>query len=278
MGLLINGQVGWRVAGVVGTSSGQDSDALAFITAATITNTTQQNAINTLVTDLKGYGIWSKMKAIYPFVGGNATSHKFNLKDPRDLDAAYRLAFIGGWTHGNGVIPNGTNAYANTFLTPSTHMTIANFAHLSYYSSTNSQKSFEYVMGGGDATSALALIGRRNTNLQAYFSNNIGSTYDVASNSTGTTGTGFLVGTQLATTIKLFRNNTLQASNTTASTGLSTPTKPIFFGCSNNNGVAIGFTDKTCLFSSIGEGLTDTESANLYAAVQTYQTTLGRQV
>ena len=54
------------------------------------------------------------MKALYPFVGGTATSHKFNLKDPRDLDAAFRLQFNGGWTHNsNGVTPNGTNGYAD---------------------------------------------------------------------------------------------------------------------------------------------------------------------
>jgi hypothetical protein len=28
------------------------------------------------------------MQAIYPFIGGTAYSHKFNLKDPRDTDAA----------------------------------------------------------------------------------------------------------------------------------------------------------------------------------------------
>ncbi len=49
-----------------------DPDAQAFITAAGITDATQQSAINTLVTDLKGYGIWTKMKAIYPFVGGTS--------------------------------------------------------------------------------------------------------------------------------------------------------------------------------------------------------------
>ena len=70
---------------------GVDADAQAFITAAGITDSTQQSAIDTLVKQLKGYGIWSKMKAVYPFVGGTATTHKYNLKDPRDLNAAFRL-------------------------------------------------------------------------------------------------------------------------------------------------------------------------------------------
>ena len=90
-----------------------DPDAQAFITAAAITDPTQQAAINTLVLDLKGYSIWSKFKAIYPIVGGTASSHKYNLKDPRDLDAAFRLTFATGWTHSaNGMLPNGTTAFA----------------------------------------------------------------------------------------------------------------------------------------------------------------------
>ena len=52
-----------------------DADAQAFITAAAITNANQQTAINTLVVSLKSYGLWTKMKAIYPFVGGSASSH-----------------------------------------------------------------------------------------------------------------------------------------------------------------------------------------------------------
>ena len=91
-----------------------DPDAQAFITAASITDPTQQSAINTLVTDLKGYGVWTKMKALYPFCGSTASQHKWNLKDPRDLDVAFRLVFSGGGTHSaNGAWPNGTNAYAN---------------------------------------------------------------------------------------------------------------------------------------------------------------------
>jgi len=55
-----------------------DPDAQAFITAASITDPTQQSAINQLVVDLKGYNIWTKFKAIYPIVGGSASSHKWN--------------------------------------------------------------------------------------------------------------------------------------------------------------------------------------------------------
>ena len=66
--------------GIIASSGASfDADAQAFITAAVITDNTQITAINTLVTDLKAYNIWSKMKALYPFVGGTASTHKWNL-------------------------------------------------------------------------------------------------------------------------------------------------------------------------------------------------------
>jgi hypothetical protein len=73
-----------------------DPDVLAFVAASGVTDNTQKSAVNTLVTSLKEYSVWTKLNAIYPFVGGTATTHKWNLKDPRDLDAAYRLEFFGG--------------------------------------------------------------------------------------------------------------------------------------------------------------------------------------
>jgi len=45
-----------------------DSDYQAFITATGITEPTQSAALETLVSDLKSYGLWSKMKAVYPMV------------------------------------------------------------------------------------------------------------------------------------------------------------------------------------------------------------------
>jgi hypothetical protein len=119
-----------------------DPDASLFLRTAGITDTTQQSAIDTLVLELKNAGIWSKMKAIYPFVGGTATTHKFNLKDPRDADAAFRLSFVGGWTHSStGALPNGTNAYADTFLRIADNYS-TRFMSISYYARTDSNITY----------------------------------------------------------------------------------------------------------------------------------------
>jgi hypothetical protein len=263
-----------RIKGV-GTSNPVDADAQAFITAAGITDTTQKSAINTLVVNLKAYGIWTKMKAIYPMVGGTATQHKWNLKDPRDLDAAFRLVFNGGWVHSStGAKPNGTNAFANTALNPSSALTL-NSTHLSFYSRTNIsavQREIAIYQGGDNPTMALG------TSIGAEISDhyNYGQRISVSIASS----TGFYIGTRTSSTShKLYKNNTTLGTNTSTNVN-SLPNGNLFIGASNNTtlGIISSYSTKECAFSSIGDGLTDTEAANFYTAVQAFQTTLGRSI
>jgi hypothetical protein len=247
-----------------------DPDAQAFITAAAITDPTQQGAINTLVTDLKGYSIWTKFKAIYPIVGGSASSHKFNLKDPRDLDAAFRLNFATGWTHSStGMTPS--NAWANTFLNANSILT-QNSTHISYYSRTNSNGS-EVEMGGLSGGAQL-LLEIRTSNI-TYFVVNQGGGYPTYSD---TDSRAFYVGNRTASNvINGWKNGVKVANNTTAST--TPPNFNLYLGAYNNGGgTPLSPTTKQCAFASIGDGLTDTEAANFYTAVQAYQVALSRNV
>lgn len=255
--------------------SSLDVDAQAFLSAASITNTTQQNAINTLVTSLKTAGIWTKMKAIYPFVGGSATSHKFNLKDPRDLDAAFRLVFSGGWTHtSTGALPNGSNAYANTFLATRGQGMANDSMHMSFYSRTDASSGCD--MGGGQTP-----------NYYNYFYAKNGSSISVAVNdggfaisSTASSAAFYLATRNSSTQVAVFRNSVkLSLSN---STRTSVTDIPIILGALNNNGIGTpsptSYSTRQQAFASIGDGLTDAEATAFYNAVQAYQTTLGRQV
>lgn len=261
---------------------GADADALAFITAANITDTTQKTAINKLVSDLKSANIWSKLTAIYPFVGGNANAHKFNLKDPRDLDAAYRLTFGGGWTHDSGgAQPNGTNGFANTYLIPSSVFNTTTFNHLSYYSRISDNPSnFPYEIGSYNVGSN-ALRVRRTGNEGLFFADYpSGSSNRGAISTSVIDGLGLFVGSQTGTNIKLYRNTTVTASNTSASLSLAQSTYPIYLGTLNGPDVltANRWSNKKCGFASIGDGLSDSEVTALYNAVNTFQVALSRNV
>jgi hypothetical protein len=251
-----------------------DPDAQAFITAAGITDNTQKSAINTLVLDMKGFGIWTKMKAIYPFVGGTASTHKWNLKDPRDLDAAFRLVFNGGWTHSStGVQANGTNAYGDTKLNMSTNYSVNDSTHISFYSRTSTNTSTSYDLGVYDGTVITACIAARNSvSYNGVNDNNVLHTYPDLN------GAAFYMANRLGTTMNGWRNNVKGIQVTTiAQTRLNLN---MFLANLNNFGSPNPglYSPRQYAFCTIGDGLTDTEAGNFYTAVQNFNTTLTRQV
>ena len=250
-----------------------DPDAQAFFTASGLTGATNLTAINQLVVDLKGFGIWTKMKAIYPFVGGTAALHKWNLKDPQDTNAAFRLVFSGGWSHSStGATPNGINAFANTFLVPNSILS-QNSTHVSYYSRINSNLT-EIEIGasnGPNAADNKLVLEIRTSGLTYY---NINSTITYISHA-DTDSRAFYIGNRTASNVvNGWRNSSKLATGTVASTTPSTAN--VYLGAFNRVGSVVFYSTKQCAFSSIGDGLTDAEAANFYTAVQAYNTTLGR--
>jgi len=277
-----NNNIGWGkshstsnagLTDIVGLTT--DSDAQAFITAAAITNATQQSAIDTLVKGLKTDGIWTKMKAIYPFVGGTASTHKYNLKDPRDLDAAFRLQFNGGITHSStGVLPNGTNGYANTFFIPSVQIANADSFHFSIYSRTNGAWTYpdigaiEYDGDGNYyVVQSFYGINANGGNTTLWHGNN---------NARGfldTNSLGLYVGNRnLTGSATAFKNGVLKLTNS-AGSALSA-------GVPMSLMALLGefYGRRELAFSTLGTGLTNTDNTNLYTRIQTFQTTLSRQV
>lgn len=252
-----------------------DADAQAFITAAGITNGTQQRAVNQLVLDLKSANIWTKMKAIYPILGGTATTHKWNLKNPLDTNAAYRLTYTTGWTHSStGMKPS--SAYAETFLNGT--VLSGTSIHTSTYTRTQAtDTNHRTEIGAFDGTNFNASSAYYSGTVGKYVTYGINNSANIASNATTNT-LGFQIGSRTsATSLKLYWNGSLLSTNTNSS---SNQTNQTFFlgGYKNNVGVGADFSNRELSFVSIGDGLTDTESSNFYTAVQTYQTTLGRNV
>jgi hypothetical protein len=253
---------------------GLDSDAQAFIAAAGISNPTEISAINTLVTSLKTTNnLWSNMSAIYPMVGGTATSCKFNLKDPRDLNAAYRLQFNGGWTFSaNGAQPNGTNANANTFYNPFVNG-IAADSHLSYYSRTDISAA-QAEMGVTVGALRWSLIIKYFGLFQSQLNNTTTGAANVSVPWTGgDTSLGLFLGTRISTTQHFAQRRGIQIVSNTQTMNDANP----------NANVALGsfdtiYSSKECAFASIGNGIQGAPATNLNTIVQAFNTTLGRAV
>jgi hypothetical protein len=247
---------------------GFDSDAQAFFTRVTVAggtlSATEKLATNQLVLDLKSAGIWTSMKAIYPMVGASASACAQNLKS-----SSFTGTFSSGWTFAStGVTPNGTSAFMTTLFNPNTSLT-NNSGHFSYYSRSNTAAGSKYefaCFGGGFGNGVIikftadifyAVYGAYN----ATTTNTDSRGFFVSNRNSPTNTTGFKNGSKLIDI---------------ASVG-AVANKDMILGAENATTIS-GFTDRQCAFASIGDGLTDTQASNFYTAVQTFNTTLSRQV
>ena len=253
-----------------------DADATAFITAASITDATQKSAINTLVKDLKTSSIWTKMKAMYPMVGGTASRHKFNLKDPRDLDAAYRLQFVNGWTHSTtGAMPNGVDGYADTKFIPSTNSTLTSNGLGMYLGTLNTSASSDPIhMGAYNSAlqATLLFVNKANTNISTRM-------HSAAITSSSITATGLISSQRNSALVNIYKNST-QVANVSSSGSL--PNIQICLGnmsfVTSGPMYSSGWVNSEFRFAYISDGLNSTDISNLYTAVQAFNTTLSRNV
>lgn len=257
-----------------------DADAQAFLTAAGIVDATIVNAINDLVVSLKADSLWTKFRYIYPFVGGTATTNKYNLRDPQDLDAAFRITFFGGITHTNGFNPNGTNGYGDTFCTPSGNVTL-NSEHLYVTSNTDNTPV---------GTSAVDVGSLQLLEQSSFLAFRFGSSKNLLSSRmnsqllsvTNTNALGSFCAVKNGTTnLRLFKNSALSFSGTSGGTlsnlyiFIGTLTR-FNSGFPNNSGPGNNYSNQNYTFATYGDGLSDTDVANLTTIEQTFNTALGR--
>jgi hypothetical protein len=256
-----------------GVAPNYDADALAYFTANTsITSAADKNAINTFYLGLKSDGIYTKMKAMYLPIWGSAASSKWNLINPLDLNAAFRLTFTTGWTFSSGgMLPNGTSAFADTFFIPAVNGTL-NSSHISFYSRTNTDGIFADFAGANLSPNGATILYIKSSNV-------LYGTIDLYPNTTpdyiqgaNTDARGFYCLSRTASNLsKAFKNNSILATQTNS--GNRTSSKLLI---STNNSTQ--YSNRQCAFASIGDGLTDTQASNFYSRVNTLMTYFGINV
>jgi hypothetical protein len=222
------------------------------------------------------------MKAIYPFVGGTASTHKWNLTDPRDLDAAYRLSFSGGWTHNaNGITGNGVNSYAQ--LHTSTALSMGAYSRVS----TNG------VFIGCAVDSQDGDCISNNTYYLLFSTPSITSAYyNISTGSAPYTKFFSIVdeGSILPNTINIYRNgadigNTSPAYANWAKGGVTNYILGAVgfyaFDCDQNlSSISVGnYSNANLAFTYLSDSvLNATQNANLNTRVVAFQTALSRNV
>jgi hypothetical protein len=245
-----------------------DADAIAFFgrvtTAGGSLSATEKAAVNTLVVDMKAAGIWTSMKAIYPMVGASAAACAQNLKS-----SSFTGAFTSGWTFtAEGIRGNLGSAYMDTALNDLNDLGAS--ATIGCYINS----------GGAGAGWDLGIF--QSPYIVGISVNNSGSTYiNIKTNVNVTLAEptfigGFYLGTSNGTTSSAYKNATFQNSQTQTTTGFNFKH---YIGALNNGGAAFLSNDRRNAFTFYANStFTGTNVSNLYTAVQTFQTTLSRQV
>jgi hypothetical protein len=254
------------LASSIASGPSYDADAQAFFDRVTAAGgsltTTEKDATNTLVITMKADGTWTPMLAIYPMVGASAAACAQNLKS-----SSFTTTFSSGWTFASsGITPNGTSAFADTGLNQSTNLTDTNL-HCSYYANGGSFTGSDGSIG--ISTSQTFLLLRPS----AIYFNQCDADYSIYA----TSNFGFYCGSRSSSSSRIGYFNGTSVLTSTFGVN-STSSLNYYFGAANNAGIAAFFSSLKTAFVTIGTGLTGTQNANLYTAVQAFQTTLSRQV
>ena len=214
------------------------------------------------------------MKAIYPFVGGTASSHKWNLKNPLDTDAAFRLVFSGGLTHSStGIKGNGTNGYFDTFLNPST-----------VFDSTSGGSMFTYIRNNtatqADLGAFQSVVNYRfqisvRTTSNTVFSSALANNF-ISEANTDSRGFWGVTRPPSSSTYHLIKNAN-SSSNTDTYYEPNSKLLGFVLGF-DSNPYAGTYGDHEFAFTCVADGLTTTEAQTLRGRVITFNTALNRNV
>ena len=234
-------------------------------------------ATRTLFTSLVSNGLYNKITAMYPLLGGISASEKFNAKNPVDTNAAFRLTWSGGWTYtSSGATGNASNTFARTYISGTTLNRFSQ--HISYYSLRNTTTGNCIEMGGADTAGnsytelALDLIAFGGN----YRYGNINSVGTMVIDSPANSATtGFYIVSRTTDTTSYMSKNGSQILSGTTTTNSNQPYE-IILGGRNDNGTFSYSTDRPIGFATIGSGLTPAEMTTLSSIVNTWATSIGR--
>ena len=250
----------------------------AVVSAGGTVSSPMSAATITMFNSIWTNGFNTGMIYMYPFIGGTAAAHKFNGMNPVDTNGAYRLTFNGGWTHSSsGATPNGTNAYANTYFAPSTlgSLTISGGTQ-GFYSGTDAT--------GGASMGALGGLGGSNgwvfyPQSASRTMNSFGWENDLGAETTSTI-TNSLGGLSFSrsgsTAIQYYRRGTFVES--VVRNSIQKTDNSMYLAALNQNGTDTQYSVYSHQFTYAHTGLTSAQISTLDTIIQTYQTSLGRNV
>lgn len=262
----------WTATNLIAAAvSATDPDAEKFFTASGLSDTAQKSAVTTLVKSMKSASLWTKMQAVYPFVGGTSNTHSWNLKDTNVFRVAWTTS---GVTHNaNGITGNGSSGYGNTQYNPTTSGGL-NSQHISIYCKTQTPTDAGHFLSGATGVAGDQLsIFRNGVNASSIV--NAAAFNDIAGS---TDSRGFFCASRMASAGTDAMNNNLRgATQQYTSASVARPNTSLFLLARNWPDYGTdAYTTANLAFATIGSGLTASESDALRLIVENFETEIGR--
>lgn len=263
------------------------TEALLYLNRVVVSggtvDATASAATITLFTSIVSAGLWDKIYVMYPVLGGVSASHSINARSSVGLSD---IVFNGGWTHGiSGMTANGTNGWGRTLQRPDLVFGTGG-SHLSI--SVNAQGAGDRIYDMGANLSDAALTQQINISAKRSSGTGNNSLFDAGNynggngrvqTTTATTANGITIGSARAATDRILYRNGFTMATQTANEALIYTANDIYIGAQNAGGVGPQYySDNRYSFATIGSGLTNTEIVNLTNIINTYQTSLGRNI
>ncbi len=265
---------------MVAMGVGLDSTAYFEGTAFEITGIGIWNAVDGYIVAMKNAGLWAGAIAEYLMIAIDASTCKWNAKNPADTDAAFRLTFSGGNTFdGNGWTGNGVNGYADTHLKPLVDLSL-NSTHINLYqrnsgavSGANSRDSGCFTAGGNPCFHLTTKDGT-NTKSDQY---NFGQRLSV----NGLSREGDFLASRTSNVLHtLYREGS--SVGTVVTTNVSALPNQNFFlmNASTNNTTPIvgSYSNSILAYASIGPGYSAAQAAAKRTIIRNFQIAMFRNV
>ena len=261
-----------------------DPDAKTYLAAILSNggtlNATISAATDTLFTSLKSNGLYTKMKVMYPMLGGVANSIKFNALNPLDTNAAFRLTYNGGGTYSydiSGLTINNADligsSNANTYFNTSTQFGINSLTTGIYLVNLRASSANSFWFGAYDGG-----VPERFISIEWDGTNNSGEIFSRA-NKINQTGLSYANIKGQWTLSNNGTNNSFRFNGSLIGTNTDTTTRPnsnIFLGALNLSGSGYRGVHARFQFYYVSDYLNSSEETIIENIINTFQTSLGR--
>ena len=260
---------------------GLDPDAAKFIYYAGLTVGTQIQAVNRLVTDLKTTSdFWNRCKVFWPIVGGNATSHSFNLKDP----TLYSISSYTNITHGaTGMYSTTFNGHADTSWDPNTAYGSTQSASIVIYTiGTRGGGNYPYDIGCSQNTGGNSQFNLTQYQTQDQYANMRNCYIELGGVSSNTPGFQAVTSVQSGTDFVgvKYQGATQQYSVTVAEASLvgQWPSTTLSMCSQKYEDESYVYSGRSFAGGGCFDYLSQAEITSMWEIMNRYQTTLGRNV